>query len=75
MNKVGAAETFLHKELKNGPRAAREMIELARQLGIGVKTLERARDRDEQSGQGCGMDVVLPVHAAVVPPRWRSLVR
>lgn len=45
MNKVGEAETFLHEELKNGPRAAREMIELARQLGIGVKTLERAREK------------------------------
>ncbi len=45
MNKVGEAETFLHEELKNGPRAAREMIELARQLGIGVKSLERAREK------------------------------
>jgi hypothetical protein len=31
----------------------------ARQLGIGVKTLERARDRDKQSGQRCRMDVAL----------------
>uniref|UniRef100_E6QL81 Uncharacterized protein n=1 Tax=mine drainage metagenome TaxID=410659 RepID=E6QL81_9ZZZZ len=45
MNKVGEAETFLHEELKNGPRAAREIIELARQLGIVVETLERARDK------------------------------
>jgi hypothetical protein len=45
MNKVGEAETFLHEELKNGPRAAREMIELARQLGIHPKTLERAREK------------------------------
>jgi hypothetical protein len=45
MNKVGEAETFLHEELKNGARAAWEMIELARQLGIGVKTLERAREK------------------------------
>jgi hypothetical protein len=50
MNKVGEAETFLHDELKNGPRAAREMIQLGRQLGIGVKSLERARDRYKQSG-------------------------
>ena len=45
MNKVGEAETFLHEELRNGPRAAREMIELARQLGIHPKTLERAREK------------------------------
>jgi putative DNA primase/helicase len=45
MNQVGEADTFLHEELKDGPRAAREMIELARQLGIGVKSLERAREK------------------------------
>jgi hypothetical protein len=45
MNNVGEAETFLHEELKNGPRGAREMIELARQLGISVKTWERAREK------------------------------
>jgi hypothetical protein len=42
---VAEAETFLHEELKNGPRAEREMIELARQLGIHPKTLERAREK------------------------------
>jgi len=45
MNKVGQAEAFLHEELKNGPRAAREMIELARQLGIHPNTMERAREK------------------------------
>jgi hypothetical protein len=29
MNKAGEAETFLHEESKDGPRAAGEMIELA----------------------------------------------
>jgi hypothetical protein len=44
MNKVGGAETFLHAELKNGPRPARELIELAKnQLGISEKTLRTAQ--------------------------------
>jgi hypothetical protein len=65
MNKVGEAETFNHEELKNSPRAAREMIEFARQPGIGLKTLKKARDRDKQSWQGCRMDVALPIHAVL----------
>jgi putative DNA primase/helicase len=39
------AKAFLHEELKNGPRPARELIELAKnQLGISADTLRTAKD-------------------------------
>lgn len=37
---------FLHSELKNGARPARELIELAKnQCGISEKTLRRAKEQ------------------------------
>lgn len=40
------AKTFLHGEVKNGARAARELIELAKnQCGISEKTLRRAKEQ------------------------------
>jgi hypothetical protein len=45
MDEVGETETFLYDELKSGPGAARWMIELARQLSIHPKSLERARKK------------------------------
>jgi RecA-family ATPase len=40
------AKTFLHCELKNGERPARELIEQAKnQLGISEKTLRRAKEQ------------------------------
>jgi hypothetical protein len=49
MDKVGEAETFLHEELKNGPRTEREIVELARQLGVDLRpaTLEEI-ERDDR---------------------------
>jgi hypothetical protein len=41
---LNTAKTLLHEELKGGARAARELIELAKnQLGISEKTLRRAQ--------------------------------
>lgn len=46
VNRVGEGEKFLHEELKDGPRNARELIELAKsQLGISERTLQRAKER------------------------------
>jgi RecA-family ATPase len=40
------AKTFLHSELKNGARPARELIELAKnQCGLSEKTLRRAKEQ------------------------------
>lgn len=40
-----AAEEFLKRELRNGPRKAKEMLALAEQVGISKRTLDRARTR------------------------------
>jgi len=46
LNRVSEAEQFLHEELKNSPRNARELIELAKnQLNISERTLQRAKEK------------------------------
>lgn len=40
-----AAEEFLKRELRNGPRKAKEMEALATEQGISKRTLDRARSR------------------------------
>ena len=40
-----AAEEFLKRELRDGPRKAQEMLALAKQVGISERTLARARTR------------------------------
>lgn len=40
-----AAEEFLKRELRDGPRKAQEMLKLAKQVGISERTLARARTR------------------------------
>jgi RecA-family ATPase len=40
-----AAEEFLKRELRDGPRKAKEMLALADQVGISERTLARARTR------------------------------
>jgi len=46
LNRVSEAELFLHEELKNGPRNARQLIELAKnQLNISERTLQRAKEK------------------------------
>ena len=54
INKVGEAETSLHGELKNGPRAAREMIELARQLCMHPKAREKRGSVISKAGENAG---------------------
>jgi hypothetical protein len=40
-----AAEEFLKRELRNGPRKAKDMESLATEQGISKRTLDRARSR------------------------------
>ncbi len=57
-----AAEEFINRELRDGPRKAKEMLALAEQVGISKRTLDRARTR-------------MGVHAEQKRGHWRWSLR
>ena len=53
-SQIAEAKSFLIEELKNGPRKAKDLIDHAKEIAIGEKTLQRARQqlgiRSEKQG-------------------------